>query len=75
MKKKIGTTLEEDLITKLKVLAAKEDKKLSQVIEEALHQYLRRKQGRSVTEETKGALRASPRVVQAIMEEEEFHGA
>ena len=75
MKKKIGTTLEEGLITKLKVLAAKEDKKLSQLIEEALHQYLRRKQGRSVTEETKGALRAPFRVVQAIMEEEEFHGA
>jgi len=75
MKKKIGTTLEEDLITKLKVLAAKEDKKLSQLIEEALHQYLRRKQGRSVAEETKGALRASPRVVRAIMEEEEFYGA
>jgi len=75
VKKKIGTALEEDLITKLKVLAAKEDKKLSQLIEEALHQYLRRKQGRPVAEETKGALRASSRVVQAIMEEEEFHGA
>jgi len=75
MKKKIGTALEEDLITKLKILAAKEDKKLSQLIEEALHQYLSRKQGRAVAEETKGALRASSRVVRAIMEEEEFHGA
>jgi len=75
MKKKIGTTLEEGLITKLKVLAAKEDKKLSQLIEEALHQYLRRKQGRSVTEETKGALQASSRVVRAIMEEEDFYSA
>ena len=73
MKKKIGTMLEEELITKLKILAAKEDRKLSQVIEEALHQYLRRKQGQSVAEETKGALQASSRVVQAIMEEEEFY--
>ena len=75
MKKKIGTTLEENLITKLKVLAAKENKKLSQLIEEALHQYLRRKQGRAVAQETKGALHASSRVVRAIMKEEDFYGA
>lgn len=74
MKKKLGTTLEEEIITELKVLAAKEDKRLSQLIEEALRQYLKRKQGR-VVKETKGTLRASPRVVQAIMEEEEFYAA
>ena len=74
MKKKLGTALEEEVITELKVLAAKEDKKLSQLIEEALRQYLKRKQGR-VVKKTKGTLRASPRVVQAIMEEEEFYAA
>jgi len=74
MKKKLGTALEEEVITELKVLAAKEDKKLSQLIEEALRQYLKRKQGR-VVKKTKGTLRASPRVVQAILEEEEFHAA
>jgi predicted transcriptional regulator len=74
MKKKLGTALDEDVITELKVLAAKEDRKLSQLIEEALRQYLKRKQG-GVVKKTRGALRASPRVVKAILEEEEFHAA
>jgi len=74
MKKKLGTAIEEGVITELKVLAAKEDRKLSQLIEEALRQYLKRKQGR-VVKKTEGALRASPQVVQAVLEEEEFHAA
>jgi predicted transcriptional regulator len=74
VKKKFGTILEEELITELKILAAKEDKKLSQLIEEALRQYLKRKQGR-VVEKTKGRLTALPRVVQAVLEEEEFYAA
>jgi predicted transcriptional regulator len=72
MKKKLGTILEEEVITELKILAAREDKKLSWLIEEALRQYLRRKQGRMV-KKTKGAMKASPEVVQAVLEEEEFH--
>jgi len=72
MKKKLGTALDEDVITELKVLAAKEDKKLSWLIEDALRQYLKRKQGR-VVRKTKGTLRASPQVVQAVLEEEEFY--
>ena len=74
MKKKLGTTLEEGVITELKVLAAKEDKKLSWLIEEAIRQYLKRKPG-GVVRKTEGALKTSPRVVQAILEEEEFHAA
>ncbi len=74
MKKKLGTTLEEKVITELKILAAKEEKKLSWLIEEALRQYLKRKQGR-VVKRTKGTLRASRQVVQAVLEEEEFHAA
>jgi predicted transcriptional regulator len=74
MKKKLGTALDEEVITELKILAAKEDKKLSWLIEEALRQYLKRKQG-GVVKKTRGALRASPRVVQAVLEEEEFHAA
>ena len=74
MKKKLGTALDEDVITELKVLAAKENKKLSHLIEEALRQYLKRKQGR-VVKKTEGALRASPRVVQAVLEEDEFYAA
>ena len=45
MNKKLGTALEEDVITELKVLAANEDKKLSWLIEDALRQYLKRNQG------------------------------
>jgi predicted transcriptional regulator len=74
MKKKLGTTLDEEVITELKILAAKEDKKLSWLIEEALRQYLKRKQGR-VVKRTKGRVRASRQVVQAILEEDEFYAA
>jgi len=74
MKKKLGTALDEEVITALKVLAAKEDKKLSWLIEEAIRQYLKRKQG-GVVRKTEGTLRASPQVVQAVLEEEEFHAA
>ncbi|MEE8194975.1 MAG: ribbon-helix-helix domain-containing protein [Candidatus Bipolaricaulota bacterium] len=74
MKKKLGTTLEEKVITELKVLAAKEDKKLSWLIEEALRQYLKRKRG-GVVRKTEGTLKASPQVVQAILEEDEFYVA
>jgi predicted transcriptional regulator len=74
MKKKLGTTLEEKVITELKVLAAKEDKKLSWLIEEALRQYLKRKKG-GVVRKTEGMLKASPQVVQAILEEDEFYVA
>jgi len=74
MKKKLGTALDEEVIIELKVLAAKEDRKLSHLIEEAIRQYLKRKQG-GVVKRTRGALKTSPRVVQAILEEEEFHAA
>jgi len=74
MKKKLGTALEEDVITELKVLAAKEDKKLSWLIEDALRQYLKRKQG-GVVRKTRGSLKASPQVVQAILEEDEFYAS
>ena len=74
MKKKLGTALDEDVITELKFLAAKEDKKLSWLIEDALRQYLKRKQG-GVVRKTKGSLKASSRVVQAILEEDEFYAS
>ena len=72
MKQKLGTALDERVITALKVIAAKEKRKISDVIEEALKQYLQRKRGRTV-ERTKGAIPASPKVVRAILEEESFY--
>jgi len=71
VKQKVGTALDEKVITALKVIAAKEKRKLSDVIEEALIQYLQRKRGKTV-ERTKGAIPASPRVVKAILEVESF---
>ena len=72
MKQKIGTALDEKVITALKLIAAKEKRKLSDVIEDALIQYLQRKRGTTV-ERTKGAIPASPKVVKAILEEESFY--
>ena len=74
MKKKLGIVLDEEVITELKVLAAKEGKKLSWLIEDALRQYLKRKQG-GVVRSTKGSVKASPQVVNAILEEDEFYAA
>ena len=72
MKQKIGTALDESVITALKVIAAKEKRKLSDVIEDALIQYLQRKRGR-IVERTKGAIPAPLNVVKAILEEESFY--
>ncbi|MBI2486241.1 MAG: ribbon-helix-helix protein, CopG family [Deltaproteobacteria bacterium] len=74
MKQKVRTALDEKIITALKVLAAKEKRKLSDVIEEALTQYLQRKRGKTV-ERTKGAIPASAKIVKAILEEESFYEA
>ena len=74
MKQKFGTALDEQVIMALKVIAAKEKRKLSDVIEEALRQYLQRKRGKTV-ERTRGAIPASPKVVKAILEEESFYEA
>ncbi len=68
MKQKVGTVLDEKIITALKVIAEKEKRRLSDVIEDALIQYLQRKRGKTV-ERTKGAIPASPEVVKAILEE------
>ena len=72
MKQKVGTALDEKVITAIKVIAAKEKRRLSDVIEEALIQYLQRKRGKTV-ERTKGAIPASSKVVKAILDEESFY--
>jgi len=74
MKKKLGTALDENVIKELKILAAKEDKKISWLIEDALRQYLKRKQA-GVVRKTGGSLKASPQVVQAVLEEDEFYAS
>jgi metal-responsive CopG/Arc/MetJ family transcriptional regulator len=69
-RKKIGTALDEKLLTAVKVLAAKEHKRLSQVIEEALAEYLRRKRPTSVVLQTQGAIKIAPELLHRILEEE-----
>lgn len=69
-RQKIGTALDEKLLTAVKVLAAKEHKRLAQVIEEALFEHLRRKRAQSVVARTYGTLKAPREVVQLILEEE-----
>ena len=73
MKQKFGTALDEHVIMALKVIAAKEKRRLSDVIEEALIQYLQKRKGGKTVERTKGAIPASPKVVKAILEEESFY--
>jgi rRNA pseudouridine-1189 N-methylase Emg1 (Nep1/Mra1 family) len=70
MKKKVGTILDEQLLTAAKVVAAQEGKRLAEIIEEALLQYLRRWRGKGIVAKTKGALQAPSKVVQDILEEE-----
>jgi len=76
MKKKVGTVLDEELLRQAKVVAARDDVRLAQVIEDALRQYLQRKQTPAQVARSRGVLRAPPELVHAIMEEEEgFLGA
>ena len=72
VRQKVGTALDEKVIMALKVIAAKEKRRLSDVIEEALIQYLQRKRGKTV-ERTKGVIPASLKVVKTILEEESFY--
>ncbi|MCX8103172.1 MAG: hypothetical protein N3E42_01845 [Candidatus Bipolaricaulota bacterium] len=69
-RQKIGTVLDEKLLTAAKVLAAKEHKRLAQVIEEALQEHLRRKRAQGVVARTYGAIKAPLKVVQSVLEEE-----
>jgi hypothetical protein len=69
-RQKVGTVLDKKVLTAAKVLAAKEHKRLAQVIEEALLEHLRRKRAQGVVARTYGALRAPLEVVQEILEEE-----
>lgn len=72
VKQKVGIALDEKVLTSLKVIAAREKRRLSDVIEEALIQYLRRKRGK-VVERTRGAIPVSAKAVKAILEEDSFY--
>ena len=58
MKKKVSTVLDEELLTAAKAMAAQKGKRLAEIIEEALIEYLRRWSGRGMVAKTQGALKA-----------------
>lgn len=77
MKKiKVGTILEKDLLGEAKKIALNDHKRFSEVLEEALKEYVakkRRKQhgGASWVRESAGLIPASPELVKYVMEETE----
>lgn len=77
MKRKMGTVLDEEVLRAAKVLAAKENRRLSEVIEEALREYLKRRELRGrggVVRRSSGALLAPRDLVKGILAEEGFLG-
>ncbi len=73
MKTKIGTVLDAALLRQARSVAAREGKRLNQVLEEALADHLKRKvvgaRG-GVAARTAGSLRLSRRQVDRILQEE-----
>jgi len=72
-KKKIGTVLDEELLRRAKMTAAKEGIPLSQLLEKALQAYLGKGRRRSIADETRGAMHISPEVFKRVMEDEESY--
>ncbi len=73
MKTKIGTVLDEKLLREARSVAAREGKRLNQVLEEALSDHLKRKSAVNrggVAARTAGSLRLSRRQVDRILREE-----
>ncbi len=75
MRQKISTLIEPALYRRVKVEAARTNKQISEIVGEALEQYLgeggRGLHGASVVGESWGALRVSGAEVKRVLEEEE----
>ena len=73
MKTKIGTVLDAGLLRQARTIAAREGKRLNQVLEEALADHLKRKSagaGGGVAARTAGSLKLSRRQVDRILRDE-----
>lgn len=70
-KRKIGTVLDEELYRALKVYAATRKKPISEVIEDALNDYLRRER-RNVVDDTFGIIKIEPKALEEILEEDYY---
>ena len=73
MKTKIGTVLDAGLLRQVRTVAAREGKRLNQVLEEALTDHLKRKSVGArggVATRTAGSLKVSRRQIERILRDE-----
>ena len=73
MKTKIGTVLDAGLLRQARTVAAREGKRLNQVLEEALTDHLKRKSAGArggVAARTAGSLKLSRRQIERILRDE-----
>lgn len=73
MKTKIGTVIDAGLLRQARSMAAREGKRLNQVLEEALTDHLKRKSASTrsgIAARTAGSLKLSRRQVDRILREE-----
>ncbi len=79
MKRKVGTVLEEELLSRAKRAAVRGKKTLSLLLEEALQEHLARLErrvpvrGKSLVEETRGVLKVRKKLLDAVLAEEGLH--
>jgi hypothetical protein len=73
MKAKLGTVLDRELLRRTRSIAAREGKRLNQVIEEALSEHLLRRSGGNgprIVERTAGCLKLPKKKVDQILRDE-----
>ena len=79
MKKRIGAVLDENLIKLTRQIAVTQNLTLNQVFEEALRKYFKllKEDDRqtNIAIQTKGAMKASPELLKAVMAEESYYDA
>jgi len=75
MKQKIGTVLEKSLVKRLHLVAAREGKTMSRIIEEALKAYLGRRRIKGnpdIVDATWGTFHLSPEDLKEVLESDLF---
>lgn len=76
MRKKVGTSLNEDIVKQARLYAVQEDITFNTLVEEAIAEYLAKrridKDTPSVVDETKGSIRMPKSYVDSILEEDVY---
>lgn len=77
MKTKIDTLIDEELISEAEQAAKDKNLTINELLEEALIIYLKMenksKEKESVSKQTKGSMKISPKMLKAVMEEKAFY--